>query len=134
MQDVILELPFPPTVNSYYVKTQRGVYISKQGRIFRERVADACAEQSCYNKLIDHKIEVDVILYPPDARKRDLDNYMKALLDALTQAKVWRDDMLIDKLTAHRGAKSAGGATYLRIKEHHGFIMPLLPTVWDHIE
>lgn len=134
MQDVIIELPFPPTVNSYYVKTRSGIYISKKGRIFRETVADACAEQSCYGLNLDTTLEVDVIFYAPDARIRDLDNYMKALLDALTQAKVWRDDSLIDTLTAHRGAKSAGGATHIRIREHHGFIMPLTPTVWDHIE
>lgn len=129
-----LELAFPPTVNSYYAKTRQGIYISKRGRSYRETVADASREQGCLRLKLDIPLTVDVILYPPDARTRDLDNYMKGLLDALTQAEVWTDDSLIDTLTVHRGAKVAHGACRIRIAAHHGFIMPYNPHVWDHIE
>lgn len=134
MHNIYLELEFPPTVNSYYAKTQRGIYISKRGRAYRQTVADACGEQNAYGLKLDITLSVDVILYPPDARTRDLDNYMKSLLDALTQAEVWKDDSLIDTLTVHRGVKCAHGACWVRIAAHHQFIMPHAPTVWDHIE
>jgi len=75
-----------------------------------------------------------VILYPPDARRRDLDNYMKALLDALTQAKVWLDDEQVDSLDIHRGKLVKGGKCSVRLQEHHSFILPDTQDVWDFLE
>ncbi|NBW23084.1 MAG: RusA family crossover junction endodeoxyribonuclease, partial [Caulobacteraceae bacterium] len=40
--------------------------------------------------------------FPPDKRKRDLDNVLKSLLDALTHANVWDDDSQIDDLRIYR--------------------------------
>lgn len=134
MKDVHLTLAFPPTVNSYYSKTQRGIYISKKGRQFREQCAQDCVEQSAYGLLLDQRLTVDVILYPLDRRTRDLDNYMKGLLDALTQAKVWEDDSQIDNLNIHRGKLVSGGKCEVRLTEHHGLIMPDNQDVWDYIE
>ncbi len=136
MKDIHIELAFPPTVNSYYTKTQRGIYISKRGRVFRELAAEACLQQGVYNLSLTHPLTVDVILYPPDRRTRDLDNYMKALLDALTIAKVWEDDSLIDNLNIHRGvvvSKQEARAS-VRIADHHGLILPNSLSVWDYIE
>jgi len=134
MKEIHIDLPFPPTVNSYYSKTMRGVYISKRGRLFRDLCADACNEQNAYGLLLSERLAVDIILYPPDKRTRDLDNYMKALLDALTIAKVWEDDSLIDNLNIHRGSLVKGGKCSVRISEHHGLIMPNNSDVWDYIE
>jgi crossover junction endodeoxyribonuclease RusA len=41
-------------------------------------------------------------VYPPDARKRDLDNLLKCLLDSLQTAKVYEDDSQIDYLLIKR--------------------------------
>ncbi len=135
MNNVHIELPFPPTINSYYGHTRRGVkYITKKGKSFREEVRVACVEQNAYNLSLTSRIQLDVILYPPDRRTRDLDNYMKALLDALTLAKVWGDDEQIDSLTAHRGKLIKGGKCSVRISEHNGFILPDNPDVWQFID
>jgi crossover junction endodeoxyribonuclease RusA len=116
-------LGFPPTVNNYYVKTQRGVFISQKGRKYREAVAEAINGQMA-GLYIQDKILVEVILYPPDNRKRDLDNYMKSLLDALTQSGLWEDDSLIDQLFVYRGVKvSPSGSVTVSIKE----AAPLIP-------
>ena len=134
MEPIIINLPFPPTVNGYYKHSKWGVHISKSGKLFRERVAEECAEQSCSGLMLDTTILVDVILYPPDRRTRDLDNYMKGLLDALTQAKVWADDSLIDTLRNYRGAVTSGGFTKVRISAHHGFTLPNTSRIWEVIE
>jgi len=134
MKNVHIELDFPPTVNSYYTKTQRGIYISKRGRVFRDRCAESCVQQNAYGLNLDERLTLDVVLYPPDRRIRDLDNYMKALLDAFTQAKVWEDDSLIDNLNIHRGKLVKGGKCAVRISAHHGLILPDDPNIFDMLE
>ena len=134
MIDLFLELPFPPTVNSYYSKTQRGIYISRKGREFRDMCATECREQNAYGLKLDLRLCLDVILYPPDKRTRDLDNYMKALQDSLSVAKVWLDDEQIDELHIHRGVQVKSGKCAIRISEHHGLLMPDNMEVWDHLD
>jgi len=98
-----LELPFPPSVNSYYRSIRRGnicqSILSAKGREYSHSVLEQIGEQ----KPIQGRLSVSVTLFPPDKRKRDLDNYMKSLLDALTKIKVWEDDSQIDRLTIQRG-------------------------------
>jgi crossover junction endodeoxyribonuclease RusA len=109
-------LPFPPTVNNYYVKTQKGVFISNKGRKFRDLTAEAVLEQ-LPDVYITDKCLIEVVLFPPDKRIRDLGNYDKALLDALTKAGLWEDDNLVDQQFFYRGERVAGGVTFLRITD-----------------
>lgn len=111
-----LYLPFPPTVNNYYSKTQRGVYISHKGRKFRAMVQDAIMEQMP-DVHINDRMLVEIVLFPPDKRKRDVDNYNKSVLDALTHAGLWEDDSLIDQLFNYRGEIRKQGQTFVRITE-----------------
>ena len=111
-----LYLPFPPTVNNYYVKTARGMFISMKGKKFREEVAESIVQQ-LPGVFLQDKLLVEVILYPPDNRIRDLGNYDKALMDALTVGKFWEDDSLIDQAFYYRGEVYKGGMTYIRIQD-----------------
>jgi len=112
-----LYLPYPPTVNSYYVQTRNGRFISGKGKAFRESVAQAIREQLPDVKL-DASVLVEVVLYAPDARKRDIDNCTKALLDALTKAGLWTDDELVDQLFLYRGALARpSGSCFVRITD-----------------
>lgn len=47
---------------------------------------------------ITARVAVRIAVYPADRRRRDLDNYPKAVFDALTAARVWEDDTIIDEL------------------------------------
>lgn len=111
-----LFLPFPPTVNNYYVKTQRGVFISHKGRKFRENVISSINEQLAGVHL-DDKMLVEVVLFPPDRRKRDIDNYNKPLLDAITHSGLWEDDSQVDQLFNYRGIVKKPGQAYVRITD-----------------
>jgi crossover junction endodeoxyribonuclease RusA len=62
------------------------------------------------------KLDVSIILYPPDIRVRDLDNYFKAPLDALTHARLWGDDSQIKRLSDEWGEKTKGGGFRLIVK------------------
>jgi len=118
-------LPFPPTVNNYYSHTRNGVFISKKGRIYRAAAAEILNEQFPRVDFValSQPINVTVTLFPPDQRTRDLDNYMKCLLDAITHAELWIDDSIIDQLLIFRG----------EISPRNGFcnvsINPALPLV-----
>ena len=122
-----LHLPFPPTINSYYKQgTGYQKYISLRGRKYRDEVEAEIEEQlvGVADLPFDHKLNVTVVLHMPDKRTRDLDNYMKSLLDALTKAGVWEDDSLIDQLIIYRGARCYGGAVRLAIHDG-GPVIPM---------
>lgn len=122
--NIELLLPWPPTVNSYYVKTRNGVFISKKGRLYRDSLAESVKEQLGVWDALDEPLLVEVELYPPDRRRRDLDNYMKALLDACTKAGFWSDDSLIDQLFIYRGSTTSGGLVVIKVGEAG----PVIPT------
>lgn len=120
-ENLIMVLTWPPTINSYYGHTKRGKrlvqYITPKGKRFREQVIESVHQQAP-GLHMDYKLYVEVTLYPPDRRIRDLDNYMKALLDALTHSKLWDDDSQIDQLIIHRGETMAnGGAVVIEVCE-----------------
>ena len=116
-QDVILHLPWPPTVNSYYKITRHGQrYLDKKVRTFRDVVAQSVHEQMP-GVTLDESIFMEVYLFPPDRRKRDLDNYMKGLLDALTESGLWEDDSLIDQLHIYRGEIVNGGSVRVELSD-----------------
>lgn len=114
-----LYLPFPPTVNNYYQKSKSGGrFISNKGRKFRADVAEAVADQIGDTVPIDYNLLVEIVLFPPDNRTRDVDNYNKALLDAITETGFWEDDKLINQLFNYRGeTRSRNGSCYLRVSE-----------------
>ncbi len=110
-----LELPYPPTVNHYYGQKPRGGrYIKPEGKAFRVEVLAIAMQNKACNYVTDD-IEVDIEVYTPDKRKRDLDNINKALLDALEAAGVFKDDSQIVKLTSTKRKPVKGGKVVVRI-------------------
>lgn len=95
METLRLELPIPPLVNHYWrhitIKGAPRTLISARGRDFRENVMQIVGREKKALK-IDSRVKINVRVYPPDRRKRDIDGYLKALLDSLTHAGVWLDD------------------------------------------
>lgn len=74
---------------------------------YREHVILKCHEYRGYfneNKRLSMLIDA----YPPDKRRRDLDNIFKSCLDSLQHAGVYPDDSQIDDLRITRNASRAG--------------------------
>ena len=116
-EDIVLHLSWPPTVNNYYKQTRSGIrYLDKKVREFRETVAQEIHEQ-VPGLSLDNRLFMDVKLFPPDNRKRDLDNYMKGLLDALTDSGLIEDDSLIDQLHIYRGEVRKPGFCIIEISD-----------------
>ena len=98
-----LELPYPPTINHYYGRARNGrLYIKKRGREYRECVW--MRVRASTNKIdvsllpLTGRLSVTLQIFPPDRRKRDIDNVQKALLDALEKAGVYKNDNQIKDL------------------------------------
>jgi Holliday junction resolvase RusA-like endonuclease len=49
------------------------------------------------------RIRIDITAFPPDARRRDLDNLSKAVQDAFQIAELYKDDFYIDSQQTVRG-------------------------------
>lgn len=98
MGKIIFELPFPPSLNGYYRHVGKMVLISAKGRKYREAVEQIAVMDNIQNIVGKAEIVTSLQVYPPDKRKRDIDNILKCLFDSLTKAKVWEDDSQIKKL------------------------------------
>lgn len=113
-----LVLPWAPSINSYYVKTRTHMRISPKGQNFRDDVLEAICQQAPDVHLAeDFRICMEIVMFPPDRRKRDLDNYLKALFDAITKTGFWVDDSQIDQLMIYRGEIIDRGGIHVRMYE-----------------
>lgn len=113
-----LALPWPPTVNTYWRHVVMGrsarVLLSREGRAYRDQVADAVLKQGPRPTLAG-PLQVVLLAYPPDRRTRDLDNITKGILDGLTHALVYLDDSQIDDLRIVRRAVEKPGRVVVHI-------------------
>ncbi|VVA47942.1 Crossover junction endodeoxyribonuclease RusA [Serratia ficaria] len=118
-----LTLPFPPSVNGYWRSPNKGAsrgrtMVSERGRAFQvEAIAQVMEQLRRQPKPISTNIAVEVLFCPPTHARRDLDNYFKALFDAMTKAGVWLDDSQIKRIVAAWGPVTKGGKVELKICE-----------------
>lgn len=70
---------------------------------YRSQVIKICKELSGLFLKTD-RIRLDILACPPDRRKRDLDNILKALIDSLQHASIYNDDNQIDIIRIERAA------------------------------
>lgn len=111
-----LELPFPPSVNHLWRRVGHRTVLSRDGREFRHSVLDVLSARGM--RPIAGRLAVTIDVHPPDRRRRDLDNALKALLDALQHGGAYHDDAQIDDLHIRRCECVPGGRVYVRLVPH----------------
>lgn len=115
MEEVIHRLPWPPSLNRYYRHVGYRVLISREGRQYRMKVVSRLG--GLKEKFVK-PVSLEADFYPPDNRRRDIDNLLKCLLDSLTAAGVYADDSLIKDLNLHmREPMPPDGEVCVAIKE-----------------
>lgn len=98
---IALTLPYPPSTNRYWRHWKGRTLLSRDGRAYREEAVRA-VNQARVDGIGARRCRVTVNVYMPDARRRDVDNVLKASLDALSAARVYEDDSQIVRLTVER--------------------------------
>jgi len=112
--DVVISLPWPPSINNYYGRRPRGgIYIKKEGLKFRQDVVEMHGRKA-NNTWIPIRILIDI--YPPDKRKRDNDNILKAVCDSLEHAGIYKDDYLIFHQQVRKHAAESPGGIEIKIE------------------
>lgn len=104
MSTLNFRLPWPPSVNDYWGvstahKTKKQIWFVKPaGKAFRDEVYYKIHQK----KPLEGKLELRIVAFPPDNRRRDLDNLLKATCDSLEYANVVSNDYQFCKKTIER--------------------------------
>jgi len=105
---IVLNLPYPPSVNHMYINAHGRRFPNKKALDYKSQVADYVVEYKV-PKLGDAKLSLTIWVYPPDKRKRDISNIIKIVEDSLQDAGVYDNDFNIDILIVQRGEIKKGG-------------------------
>lgn len=116
---IVLQLPWPPSVNRYWRRVGKRTVLSRAARLFRKRVWDVWFVQKYvfgWDGFGGSHVALRLVLHPPDGRRRDLDNVLKAVFDALEHAKIIENDAQIRKLNVEFAEiRGDGGSILLSI-------------------
>lgn len=97
-------LPKPPSINHIYGFTSRGgfarSYITKEGKNWFDEAALKLKAQIKKKKPIESDLEITIDLYT--ARRQDVDNIVKPILDLLQKNNVVVNDSQIYRLTVEK--------------------------------
>lgn len=103
-QTITMRLDYPPSVNKYWFQRNGYRTLTPKARAYRE-----AASKYQHSRPMTRRIAILIEATMPDRRRRDIDNILKPILDAITHADIWVDDEQIDKLTITRiGVESPG--------------------------
>jgi crossover junction endodeoxyribonuclease RusA len=101
-QHLTLTLPWPPSVNNYYLRLRARVVLKPAARTYRDDALAAILSQLGLCTPLRDPVAVLLNVFPPDAGIRDLDNICKATLDSLKRGRVIIDDSIVDDLHVMR--------------------------------
>ena len=117
---VNLELPWPPSTNALWRNVAIGggqrTLLSAKARAFLEEAAKQVAVQRAGLRF-KGAVMVTCWLHAPTRRSYDIDNRVKALLDACTHGGLWHDDGQVDVLVVQRGQVIRGGLAIVKVSE-----------------
>ncbi|MFO0916608.1 MAG: RusA family crossover junction endodeoxyribonuclease [Pirellulales bacterium] len=109
-------LKLPPSSNHVWRRVGNRTILSRRGRQFRKEVCDLLRSQGV--RPMSGPLEIMVDVYPPDRRRRDLDNYFKSLLDALAHGGAYHDDSQLERIVIRRRSVVPGGKVRVLIQEY----------------
>jgi len=111
-----LELPWPVSINRYLRRSGVRMHTTNEAKAYRRDVGWLCKGAHRFGAA---RLALHIQAFPPDNRKRDLDNVQKVLCDALMHAGLFDDDSQIDDLHIERGpVRKGAGAVLVTLSEY----------------
>jgi crossover junction endodeoxyribonuclease RusA len=110
---IVLNLPYPPSVNNYWIANGHRRFISKRGVEFKNAVMAYCIEFRTPN-FGNQVVWVEIVLHPRNKRLQDIDNVLKPILDSLIGI-VYDDDVQVQSLQITRGQAIKNGGCRVMI-------------------
>jgi crossover junction endodeoxyribonuclease RusA len=108
---ITLQLPLPPSVNTYWRNFRGRTVLSKGGRDYKIAIQEYVTVNNL-PKFGQERLGASITIFPRDKRAIDLDNRLKALFDSLEDAGLFDDDSQFDRIYICRGMiKKGGGCT-----------------------
>ena len=102
--EVYIEVPHPPSTNHMYTPISKGRQVMK-GNVKRYKAqAGYIAKTAARNQgwiLTDKPVKMTIWWTPPDRRRRDSSNIIKALEDSFSSI-IYEDDSQVMSLTIHK--------------------------------
>lgn len=103
----------PPSTNTYYRNFRGRMVLSPRGRLFKKEMAAMCEGM----KKTEGPVRLRLDLRFRDRRRRDVDNYLKGILDAFKD-RLFEDDSVVTEITV---TKRSG------CREDNGFVLRIYP-------
>jgi crossover junction endodeoxyribonuclease RusA len=114
MKELQITLPYPVSVNRAWRQAGGRIYLNPLVKRYRQEVWVLLFNKIKFGAA---KIRVEIKMFPPDKRHRDIDNIMKVLLDSLQHAGTIDNDSQIAQLYIEKLEVRAAGEVEITIKE-----------------
>lgn len=117
-----LEIPcIPPSVGTY---SRHRIVVPRAGKPFVQIYPtdeakawwDTVAVINQGRQLRGPSLELQYIVFLPDRRRRDVDNFAKCILDSLSKCGAIEDDSLITDIHGHKRIDAANPRTVIVVK------------------
>lgn len=116
MKRITLRLPWPPSINMLWATNSKGNwYTTKLCKDYKELIRYFIFKAKSPKFDDSAALSITLYAYPPDNRKRDLDNLMKVLNDSLQDALVFKDDFQIKRIFLEMYKKDPNGEGFVEI-------------------
>jgi len=115
LREASFVLPYPHhiSVNNIWKISKYGVYLSP---IAKRYFKDVFFIVYSIPKFEEDLLRVEIKMYPPDLRKRDIDNILKITLDSLQHAKLYNNDNQVEELYVKKMHKVDDGMLEVKIQ------------------
>lgn len=143
MKEVQFDLPWPPSINKTYVNATenigkktykynsqgklietkgRGRYLTGNARNYKKTASELIFYSTLGIKFEKLQVEVKIIQFPPDGRKRDRDNGLKIVFDCIEKSGIIDNDNQIIAYEVVEGPKHKYGYWKVFIRTFMGRI------------
>lgn len=110
---------WPPSGNHTWQMGKGRMRLSDKTKNFRLAVKSWLVAQRQFGNIpkgpLEGDLDIRLVFFPPDKRRRDQDNLEKTFQDALTKAGFWRDDSQIRRKVVEWGEIVKGGAVLIEV-------------------